>query len=88
MSTKHTPGPWYVEDDERGILTTVTSDYGDIDYLTLPNHRANACIIAAAPELLEALEAIVNRSEVDHEVCIRQPDYDRALAAINKAKGE
>jgi hypothetical protein len=43
---------------------------------------ANAHLIAAAPELLEALEAVVAISDRKHDA------WDAAKAAIAKAKGE
>lgn len=62
---KHTPGPWYADaygDDcdgigvcakGKGIVADVDSDYCDTDEM-----HANAHLIAAAPDLLEALKAI------------------------------
>lgn len=68
MKTKHTPGPWKI--DNTGVLTnskgnrvfatvyvarpTVESEYFD-------KWQANARLIAAAPDLLEALKAVYNR---------------------------
>ena len=47
--------------------------------------QANARLIAAAPELLEALEAIVDAGYLEGAY---QPTVDLALAAIAKARGE
>jgi hypothetical protein len=44
---------------------------------------ANARLIAAAPELLEALIVIT-----DESVCIKSAVVERARAAIAKARGE
>lgn len=55
--TKHTPAPWIAhpspESDGKYHVFN-----GDGDYLTLDDdvHEANARLIAAAPELLEALQ--------------------------------
>jgi hypothetical protein len=80
MTTKHTPGPWTIEphgattalyadrDDGshgfRGInlrhgLRLMNLDDGD------SNFEANARLIAAAPELLEALKWILDYTESD-----------------------
>ncbi|MBC3375761.1 hypothetical protein HU762_17565 [Pseudomonas sp. SWRI92] len=67
METKHTPGPWYVQDDHgRRYIETEGND----DTIAEIHRRrskgsvyscaeagANASLIAAAPELLEALQA-------------------------------
>lgn len=86
----HTPGPWFISythdgnteiaiDDAPGIngqrdydLVTVT--HGDPDEL-----RANARLIAAAPELLAALEHVLDRATM--------PGFlrDKVKAAIAKA---
>ena len=75
MTTKHTPGPWTVEnasgrmlwigalripDDERyGLHTIITGiDIEDLTTEARERKEANAHLIAAAPDLLAALEAI------------------------------
>lgn len=97
--TKHTPGPWVVKSARSGFYVESQFDvivdsldesgrYGAID------DEANARLIAAAPELLEALEKLYalvegespslldedsgGDSRLDIEIC----------AAIAKAKGE
>ena len=56
--TKHTPGPWTVRPNNAYGLNRYTVEIGDARIDT-PN-KANAALIAAAPELLEALEAYIN----------------------------
>jgi len=92
VSAQHTPGPWVadgpvVEDFNApmrpdiavcatGMIVSLPPD-GD-------EARANACLIASAPDLLAALEAVVSRLN-------RLGDADylyRARAAIARAKGE
>lgn len=85
MQTKHTPGPWF---------TAATSRIGhayivDADGFTIaepsPMGEANARLIAAAPELLAALQAIMDDPDaVDH---ILHLDAVAADAAIAKATG-
>ena len=60
-NTKHTPGPWYVYDDEYPVINT-TFDDEKYDIATIPADglpqvqvQANARLIAAAPELLAQL---------------------------------
>lgn len=56
----------------------------------MPEQKANALLIAAAPELLEALEMIVNEAD-SYTARTGKPVYnwlDQARAAIAKAKGE
>lgn len=60
----HTPGPWEYEFDadgdhviltEGGQIIAVTSGN---EYMELPTDAANARLMAAAPEMLEALEEL------------------------------
>ena len=89
--SKHTPGPWIVDAlrygydisaPEARCLITTSSDpkmvWGAI------GREADARLIAAAPELLEALESLLAQVEqYGHK-----PECDAARAAIAKAKGE
>ena len=81
---KHTPGPWHaviaggVQPVIGGPLITSAHTKSGM----LPNYEANARLIAAAPELLEALRGVVrvaDRSTIE---------FDAARAAIAKATGE
>lgn len=88
---KGTPGPWVAHDDEESMATSVImNDFGDIlgvvgTYMTSTEEDyANAQLIAAAPELLEALQLIIN----DCSRMIPKCAEDKAIAAINKALGE
>lgn len=94
MTTKHTPGPWNADgariDDSSGFHVGWANEYAS----SFGNgvHRANARLIAAAPELLEALENIWDfLAEDDGEgACspLYQSAIDKVKAAIAKAKGE
>ena len=84
----HTPGPWKI----RGPYFDGSEGYTIAVIATMPSDQANACLIAAAPELLAALEvaySILMSGRADSQV-----DYYtlearvRARAAIAKAKGE
>jgi hypothetical protein len=92
--SKHTPGPWrsdldkgewYVVDAEHTIVAELPGAYGEAQ-------RANAHLIAAAPELYEALRRI-SLAEADGLDCARDSMVlERAIniarATIAKAKGE
>ena len=64
MTTTHTPGPWTIEDGIRGTTAIIGSDTdgGTAVLARLPHwpiekemQASNARLIAAAPELAEAL---------------------------------
>ena len=63
---------------------TITHSVGDhTEQRTSGNEKANAHLIAAAPELYEALEAVV-ATDADGET----PQWKAARAALAKARGE
>lgn len=86
--TKHTPGPWIESkhfdknedvilqivqiDDQSKVIATCDSPYDD----------ANARLIAAAPEMLEALKAAMDGN------IKRTVRYQMIAKAINKAEGK
>ena len=79
MNVQHTPGPW-VRDFEDDVLSAdgdlVAAVYaGDLD-----EQEDNARLIAAAPDMLAALELIAASGQ-------RNAAYDACVAAIAKAKG-
>lgn len=100
--TKHTPGPWKYSADfsENGDRYTDFSIYaGDMNVIGacgscgLPTicSEANARLIAAAPELLEALSsltAVLGLKPKELSLQALQEAYDIARAAIAKAQGE
>lgn len=88
--SKHTPGPWT---NDVMVSLTETHEAGlNIGFLNTVNPQrraeaqANARLIAAAPELLEALQAITDLYDTD-EGCRSTPEYIAARAAIAKATG-
>ena len=101
MSENWTKGPWHVE------VGTEDGDWGDIyvchkgtvcPETTVVNFgdptiedAANAHLIAAAPELYDALELIYGRllmSDRDGECRITAEDGEMAELALKKARGE
>lgn len=58
-NTKHTPGPWYVVDEtriEQKVFGMISNVRGEVSPHYATEANANARLIAAAPELLEACE--------------------------------
>ncbi|HLE57237.1 MAG TPA: hypothetical protein VJB15_09150 [Rhodothermia bacterium] len=96
---KHTPGPWNergygldhgVKDKDGRIVAHVvrSAKHGGI---THDERDANASLIAAAPELLEALKAIVDgHKTIGHGERFSAPYelLEKASAAIDKAEGK
>jgi len=89
--SKHTPGRWMIS-AERYRYIRVYAHNGGIAHLDTVDGEgmANARLIAAAPDLLEALEELLS-------MCQRQEDFhddgdgcmfERASAAIAKARRE
>jgi len=85
-NTKHTPGPWEVQ---IGIDPTGFACYfiGRISrpFISRAEEEANARLIAAAPDLLSALE---QANEMLKYIGGCQDTVDKASKAISKAKGE
>ena len=83
--TKHTPGPWKIipiEDAARKVWDCVYYEDGNVDHhLACVEGKANARLIAAAPELLEAAKAVAKWLGRDIN------DWDSLRAAIAKAEG-
>lgn len=112
MSAQHTPGPWSYRSQPHDDWGTVRAgryiicqarnpavDYDDLDEYRRTRtdpYEANARLIAAAPDLLEACEALIAYDEGDDDApdagVKMMIDYDHALtlarAAIAKARGE
>lgn len=84
---KHTPGPWEVKTNSIGNPTVESSSSMFIichTPLATNETRCNARLIAAAPEMLEALEHIIQTPEYSH---LYPGTKELAEAAINKARG-
>ena len=90
-NTKWTQGEWslfndYIEDGNIGVAVNLGNEfYQDIVVLEAPCHeeeKANAHLIAAAPDLYDALEAL--QGEISNELW-KSVD---AGYALKKARGE
>ena len=96
MSEKYTPGPWnanftrfsrwvvgfHITDPKHGSLRPICEAYDKMGAMNPDEIAANARLISAAPELLEALKWAVDNPN-DDAYWIEQ-----ARAAIAKATGE
>lgn len=90
---KHTPGPWVVESSGlvkgNGGLNDVALPYTYRDEPALT--EANARLLAAAPELLEALEVItglLKEMDRDRKLSIGSSVWALMNNALIKARGE
>lgn len=93
--TGHTPGPFIVMREDRyyvkspeGVLLAEVLPTGK----TPGNERGNAALFAAAPDLLAALEELVDGLIDAEQDCDEDgeqyEDVKAALAAIRKARGQ
>jgi len=99
--SKHTQGPWYYDGgryvriaDTDGTICEVCDDDGHVDpvHAEILPQVANARLIAAAPDMLEALQALFRECAMIHryggDIC-NQKAADAAIdagrAAIEKA---
>lgn len=98
---KHTPGPWVVEEnssppliwgnDYEKPVAEVELHRSYADYVD-GEAQANARLIAAAPDMLEALENLVAKYNAMQDgnigAQLTNGDFFAARAAIAKAKGQ
>ena len=94
MKTNHTPGPWRVKKRKMDARIFGNVDGGPIatvhyviENASNPHDEANARLIAAAPELLEALELLVAQEDWYREEVPPESPVGKAYAAIAKARG-
>jgi hypothetical protein len=108
---KHTPGPWGVRTSQKGLpaqivapnestsapgkVGTSITRWGSISLPSSDEGQANARLIAAAPDLLAALDGLVSSLEpmvvtlADGTVnAIETQEVAAARAAIAKARGK
>ena len=102
--TKWTPGPWCVDEANRTLVARLVD--GEYEYIcsvdpeefsvsdmTDEENRANATLIAEAPELYKALEALTGVVQSDpflrySEDSLYGKAIKAALAVLKKARGE
>lgn len=102
MEFKGTPAPWIIIDGDDYFNITAKSTESSPNYMPLLDSdsigmiemRANAHLIAAAPELLESLRELVSAMEryeidVDESAPVEHKKMmKKAKAAITKALGQ
>ena len=94
----HTPDPWRIEtwvyqngrevvtiQTDKDAIATVCNLWRDGDNSTF-EVMANARLMVAAPDLLEALEKLCDMAD-EGDVAFWVAEWDKARAAIAKAKG-
>lgn len=100
MKIDHTPGPWHV--GGKGGTIVYSGDGYAVANCTVYHgvHKsgeseANACLMAAAPDLFEALQNLVELAEVAMKEANRdgaeyniEAELSEARQAINEAKGK
>jgi hypothetical protein len=102
--TKWTPGPWVVEGTASATVAARHDGAAEIaeviatGSMTHGERRANARLIAAAPDLYAALAALAAEVETIPDAMARiapevrvgrdNPALDRARAALARARGE
>ena len=95
---QHTPGPWHANTaaDDRYNDTVTIREPVNGDLVAVTSGKANARLIAAAPDLLAALEiATGSHGGLNHSFdcgvtagCVPSCPRGVALDAIRKARGE
>lgn len=105
MSKKHTPGPWrlvrnqFSEYCSTELCEMAVMSGGDMNMIVagvvsdcLEEHQANARLISAAPELLQALVNLVQALQPDEngKICLSDVEFveTEARGVIYKATGE
>jgi hypothetical protein len=98
MTAQHTPGPWFFN-QEPGSCWTIKAGHNSIMgneqyYPWVPGERADWMLIAAAPDLLEALQtfldeyvALVVSGDAGNWDAEEENKVKAARAAIAKATG-
>jgi len=93
-TTQHTPGPWNYDEYNGSLWITDDSGIGTIAQLIPePNKgiwdedKANARLIAAAPELLAALQSLIQYLPEEDIYYEDASAYRQISAAVERAEG-
>jgi len=89
--SNYTPGPWEAfKDNDANCVATVSAGWTVLSTKADPNKHScesDARLIAAAPEMLEALRAILAASLPVDKYANGMDAVEKAISAINKARG-
>lgn len=85
--SKHTPGRWWADSIEVGAGPSMQVKIAKVGGATYEEAKANAKLLAAAPELLEALQALTHAFQYNVSVAYTASCVRDAEAAIAKATG-
>lgn len=86
---EYTKGEWRVNDCafklfyRQFVVDDDLNEIAEAQGITLEQAEANAHLIAAAPDIYEALEAIINS-----ETITSKDNFNNALEALSKADGK
>lgn len=85
MKTKHTPGPWQMNPNNHQEILADGRTPDNTVVAIVPVGQPDAHLIAAAPEMLAALEVVY-----EHLAKVKAPGelHIQIANAINKAKGK
>lgn len=85
-AAQHTPGPWVLDYDKGSTRDILSRQHGGICMVRRagrhndPTFLANCNLIAAAPQLLAALESLANYAEAARD-CLKQTKLVQLLDA-------
>ena len=79
----HTKGPWYIANGVQ--VRSMRDQIAKVWCMRGDEWKANAALIAAAPELLEALEEMCSEFR-GYDLPYGSYAYAKAISAINKAR--
>lgn len=88
--SKHTPGPWFPVVNKYGNIEIVTNERPYIHTVVSENECLNAAdarLIAAAPEMLELLQSIVNDHDANSGIA-GEEDAENLLDAFRQIHKE
>lgn len=92
--SKHTPAPWNTGETIIIHANTLENLGASLGFINTSDEdrkaiaKANSHLIAAAPELLEALQDLLQNTWVDYEASVDpRPYIEKARTAISKATG-
>jgi hypothetical protein len=96
---KHTPGPWSPYEGDKVFVTStdepicdirgfgwLTRKYGEQKAIEI--QKANAALIAAAPDLLQACISAMEVGEIKFESCVLSKDVKNKLQQAIKSATE